>query len=213
MKENTPIVGRLVLLFVSGVTLSSVGCSSMAGTGALAGGGIGAATGALIGHATGNPKTGAVLGTALGAGVGTVIGADADERKQKREDEVRLAEANAAAANAPQFNGPLGMTDVIALSEQGVSDDVIINYLRQTNSTFKLSPNDLAFLREKKVTDRVVNEMINSGTRVGIRQAAPRTVIVQEQAPTTIIYERPYRPIYYAPPPPIGFGFSYRRYR
>jgi uncharacterized protein YcfJ len=206
-------LNRIVLLVIAGIVLSNAGCNSMAGTGAVAGGGIGAATGALIGHATGNPKTGAVLGTALGAGIGTAIGADADERKQKREDNIRLAEANAAAANAPQFNGPLGMTDVIALSEQGVSDDVIISYLRQTNSTFRLSPNDLAYLREKKVTDRVVTEMINSTNRVAIRPApAPRTVIVQEP-PQTVIIERPWRPYYYAPPPPLGFGFSYTRFR
>lgn len=203
-----------MLGLIAGLGLGSVGCSSMAGTGALAGGGIGAGVGTLIGHATGNPKTGAVIGGALGAGLGSAIGAEADERKQEREDQIRLAEANAAAANAPQFSGPLGMTDVIALSEQGVSDDVIINYLRQTNSTFKLSPSDLAYLREKRVSDRVVNEMINSANRVSIKAAPPRTVLIREPAPTTVIYEHPWAPVYVAPPfPAFGFSYNYVRLR
>lgn len=54
----------------------------------------------------------------------------------------------------------LGITDVVQFAKQGVSDDVIVNRIRQSQSTFSLSPADLAMLKENKVSDRVINEMI-----------------------------------------------------
>jgi uncharacterized protein YcfJ len=106
------------------------GCSSMNNTdkGVLAGGTIGAGTGALIGAASRHPGAGAAIGGLVGALTGGLIGHDMDRTEHRQQE--------AAAAQAARS---LGLTDVIYLSQQRVSDDVIINQIRTTGSTYTLS--------------------------------------------------------------------------
>jgi hypothetical protein len=196
----------------------STGCSTMSNTttGGLAGGALGAGAGTLIGAATGNPKTGALVGGLLGAGVGTAVGADADRQERA---EIRRTQAEIAQAQAAAQPGPLSMEDIVNMSKPNpqtgarVSDDVMVDYIRSSHSRFDLSPADIRYLTDNGVSDRVVREMMNTKTsRVSV--GPPRTVVVQE--PPVVVYERPYplyRPYYYAPPPPIGFGFSYVKVR
>jgi hypothetical protein len=202
----------LVLVVAAGCALST-GCSSMSNTekGMGLGGLIGAGVGTAVGAASGNTGTGAAVGGLIGAGVGGLAGADADARQQERAD-IRRVEAEAhAQATAQQ----VGMTDVIQLTQQGVSDELIVNQIRNSRSTFRLSAQDIVTLRDNKVSDRVISEMQHTQSRLGYAAPPPRTVVVRETAPTTVIYERgPYwgRPVYVAPhPPPIGVGFTYIR--
>ena len=189
-----------------GVAMSG-GCSTHAGTGALAGGGIGAGLGALVGSATGNPKAGAAIGGVLGAGVGTAVGADADQEKSNRANDLAIAQANAAEANAPMSRGPLTVEDVIRMSKTDpasntrVSDDVIINYIRTSNSVYNLQPQDLQYLSANGVSERVIIEMNNTRNRTQTRivsEPRTRTVIVREPAP---YYYDPYypQPVYVRP--------------
>jgi hypothetical protein len=220
--------GRVTIaLFAFGTALAT-GCESLrenrnAATGAGAGGLIGAGIGTALGAATGDPGTGAAIGAALGAGTGAAIGAEADYAERERKDAVRLAEADAAIASGPGPAGPVGMTDVIQMtnSQPPVGDDVIISYLRKNGGSFNLSPSDIAYLKQNHVSDRVINEMINCRPLVGVRPA-PRTVIVREPypPPPVVVYERPYywgpRPRYYVPHhhhhhPHVGFGVTIRR--
>lgn len=199
------MVGLIVLL--------STGCSHMSHTerGMGIGSALGAGAGLAIGAATNNPKTGALAGGLVGAGLGGIIGSEADE-KERQEAMIQQAalEAEMEAANAP-----LGLTDVIQLAQQGVGEQVILNYIRTTNSRFQLSPADIAHLHNSGVPESVINEMMNSSRR-GMEGPRPRTVVVRE--PQTIIYERPYfgpRPVYVMPPapPPFGMGFHYVKVR
>jgi hypothetical protein len=222
--------GRItVALLALGSTLAT-GCETMrenrnAATGAGVGGLIGAGVGTVGGAATGNPRTGAAVGAALGAGTGAAIGAEADYDERERKDAVRLAEAEAAIANGPGPNGPVGMTDVVQMAnaQPPVSDEVIISYLRKNGGSFNLSPSDIAYLKQNRVSDRVVNEMINCRPpQAGVRPG-PRTVVVREPyvPPPVVVYERPYywgphcwgpRPVYVAPPPPtFGVGVMIRK--
>ncbi len=195
----------------------STGCSSMNNTekGVGIGGAIGAGVGTIVGAATGNPKTGAVAGTLIGAGIGGLAGNDMD-KKEKAEADLRLAALQSQPVATS--TGPLGVQDIIDLAKQGVSDEVIINSIRQSKSSYNLSPQDLGMLKENKVSDRVVIEMQNSQNRprVAIHQQ-PRTVVIQEPPPV-VVYERPYwgpyyrQPYYYAPPPrpSVGVGVVFR---
>ena len=185
----------------------SGGCSTHAGTGALAGGGIGAGLGALVGSATGNAKAGAAIGGVLGAGVGTAVGADADQEKSNRANDLAVAQANAAEANAPLSRGPLTVEDVIRMSKTDpasntrVSDDVIINYIRTSNSVYNLQPQDLQYLSANGVSERVVIEMTNTRNRTQTRivsEPRTRTVIVREPAP--YFYDPYYPPPVYVRP-------------
>ncbi|MGL6095821.1 MAG: hypothetical protein ACRC7O_08515, partial [Fimbriiglobus sp.] len=112
---------------------------------------------------------------------------------------------------------------VVSLSQQGVGDDVLVNYIRSTHSRFDLTPGDIAHLHGSKVSDRVITEMMNTRNAApAVVRRQPRTVVIEEP-PTTVIYERPWGhprywgppPGYYCPPPPppIGLGFSYIKVR
>jgi hypothetical protein len=171
------------------------GCAGTSKTaqGAGIGGAIGAGTGALIGKATnGKAGQGALVGGLIGAGVGGLIGNEHDQR----EKEQLKAQAEAASS----ANGsPIGMSDVIQLTKEGRSDDLIINQIRTTHSTFQLSTEDLRTLSTNGVSDRVIMEMQNRRPD-RYPQPPPGRVIY---APATPVYVVPAPP---PPPPPVGFG-------
>ena len=172
------------------------------------GGGIGAGLGALVGSATGNPQAGAAIGGVLGAGVGTAVGAEADADKANRATDLAVAQAHASEANAPMSRGPLSVEDVIRMGKLDpatntrVSDDVIINYIRTSNSVYNLQPTDLQYLSANGVSERVIIEMNNTRNRTTTRIVGEpthtRTVIVREPSP---YYYDPYfpQPVYVRP--------------
>ena len=184
--------------FVSVLMMSlllTCGCSTMSETekGAGLGGVIGAGTGALIGNATGHTGAGALIGAGVGAVSGGLIGHAVDESEKK-------TDAKLAAAAAVQ-QGPMGITDVVNLAQQHVSDDVIISQIRSTRSVFQLSANDTIWLKQQGVSDLVVQEMLATASRY------PRRIY--SGAP---VYPQP---VYVVDPPPpvaVGVGFGYTRY-
>jgi surface antigen len=175
--------------------LLACGCSSMSDTekGVGLGGVIGAGTGALIGNATGHTGAGALIGAGVGALSGGLIGHAVDE--DKKETDAKVATALAAQ------QGPMGLTDVVYLAQQHVSDEVIISQIRSTHSVFQLSANDTVWLKQQGVSDVVVQEMLATASRY------PRRVYTA--AP---VYPQP---VYVVEPPPppvaVGFGFGYGR--
>jgi hypothetical protein len=172
------------------------GCATNAGTGATIGGLTGAAAGGLIGSRKGNALPGAVIGGALGAAAGGLIGHTQDKIEEKHKQEL--------AAVTP---GPMTINNVINLTQQGVSEDIIINQIRSTGSVFMLTDTDLVTLKQYNVSDRVIQVMQDSSRRRVVRPVVieDRPVIVHEPPPVVIVRD--------PPPPPIGVGFHYyRRY-
>ncbi len=156
----------------------STGCESMSNTAkdGLIGGGIGAGLGAAAGGGKG-----ALIGGLAGTAIGGLIGNDADnQQKHAQQARVMAAEAQANAVQGPQ----VGITDVIQMTKQGQREDIIINQIRGTNSTFQLSMADISLLQENQVSPNVIAEM---QTRRPMR-------VVQQQVVMPARY-------YYAPPP------------
>ena len=143
MRKNLLLIALLLPCFA--------GCSGMnnTGKGALAGGGIGGLVGAGVGSLSGNTGAGAAIGAGPGALTGGAIGNDAD-RDERR--------AKAIATHAAQ-NPPMSTQDVIYMAHNHTSDDLIINQIERTNSSFLLSPQDVVFLRSQGVSDRVIGFM------------------------------------------------------
>ncbi len=105
--------------------------------------------------------------------------------------------AAAPSSPAPASRGPMGVTDVAQMAQAHVSDDVILAQLQATGATFRLSAEDIIWLKQNGVSDRVVQQMQASGA------AAPATVAVVAPAP-----------VYVVDPPPrvyVGYGFYRRR--
>lgn len=191
------MIGRGVVAALLALTAAGAGgCASMNNTekGVGLGAAAGAGVGTLVGAATGNPKTGAVVGGLLGAGVGGAVGNNIDRKdEEKREVTQAVAVANAQAARR------MGLTDVAAMAAAGHDEQVIINQIRNTGSTFQLSPGDLDYLKSNNVPPRVIVEMQNAKPQPVVVRP-PRPVVVHESP--AVIYETP-PPYYYHRPRPV----------
>lgn len=130
-----------------------VGCQTKTGTGAIAGGALGAATGGIIGGGKG-----ALIGGAVGAVGGGLIGAALDEQDRKV-----MERTSPRTVDRMDRGEPLTISDVIKLSQGGVSDDTIIRYIRDTRTTYNLSQAQVRRLQQGGVSQRVINYMIDTG--------------------------------------------------
>jgi len=54
---------------------------------------------------------------------------------------------------------PMGVGEVIEMTRQGIREDIIINQIRATRSTFVLSTGDLSLLQSNQVSPNVITEM------------------------------------------------------
>ncbi len=184
-------LGFLTTLITGG--LGSAGCSTMNNTekGAAVGGVGGAAVGTAIGAATGRPLLGAAVGGLAGTAGGALVGNDIDRSEQHQRD-VQQAQAVASAqAQAQAQQRVLGMADIIRLSQQKLDDQVIINQIHTTGSTFQLTTSDLEMLQANGVSPQVIAAMQAARPVPGV------TPVVVGQPGPTVIYGGP--PVVAAP--------------
>lgn len=180
---------RSLWLVAAAALVLAAGCRSpyYADHGALAGGLVGAGAGAAIGQHNGNALAGAVIGSAVGAITGNAVGESIDED---------IARNNAIIEQrmGRQFSGAVTTTDVVAMSQSGLSEEVIVTHIRANGMAQRPQAGDLIALKNQGVSDRVINAMQQPPVpRVSQPvYAAPPPVIVEEH-----YYGRPY----YGPPP------------
>ncbi len=128
------------------VALALAGCQGITPTtGALGGGATGATAGGIIGHQSGRTTEGALIGGALGALSGAVVGLDKQAKSQN-----------------PSY---IPLTRIAEMSKQGTPDDVIISDIQKTNSRYALSSETIKYLQENKVSDRVINYMLETAPK------------------------------------------------
>ena len=135
------------------LTLTLSSCETKTQTGALIGAGGGALAGGLIGGGTG-----AVIGAGVGAATGALVGAALDAQ-----DRNKLQENSPSTLQKIDTNQPLSLYDVEALSKNGLRDEVIIEQIKTTNSTFHLSADQIIELKDAGVSQNVIEYMIETG--------------------------------------------------
>ena len=140
---------RIILfLLVLSLIFTGIGCQSMGEktkTGALIGGIVGAGAGGIIGHQSGHDIAGIAIGAVAGAIGGGLIGNQIDKADQKAKE------------TNPSY---LGIAQIIDMVSKGVSDDVIIDEIKKTNSVYNLTSETIAYLKENKVSDKVIDAML-----------------------------------------------------
>lgn len=57
---------------------------------------------------------------------------------------------------------PLGQADIISMTKAGVSDEEIIKRIDLSRSLFRLGSQDVIFLHDQGVSDRVINYMLDT---------------------------------------------------
>jgi len=190
----------LVLLLVA-----SSGCYSPyhADRGALFGGLTGAGVGALVGDAVGKPGAGALIGAGAGALTGGAIGASLDdiEARNRAEIEARLGRQLAA--------GSVTFADVIAMSQAGVADELIVNHVQANGAAQIPNSNDLIALQQAGVSTNVIRALQQPPAPVAAPVVAGPPVVVEEH-----YYGHPWHPhprYYYRGRhcgPRVGWGVS-----
>ncbi len=141
-----------ISLFLILLTLFITSCQSKTATGALAGGVIGAGIGGAVGGGQG-----ALIGGAAGVIGGGLIGASLDEQDRKA-----MEQSSPKTVDRMDRGEPLTINDVIRLSQGGVSDQTIIQYMQKTKSTYSLSQAQIRRLQEGGVSQKVINYMMDS---------------------------------------------------
>lgn len=195
------------MLFVA-VSLAASGCRSPyhADRGALLGGLTGAGVGALVGDASGNAGAGAVIGSAVGALSGAAIGQSLDDIEARNRAMIEQELGRKVASQAT-------VDDVIAMSRAGLGDDVIITHIQHNGVAGPINADALIFLKEQRVSDRVLNAMQQPPPRpVTVRQPAPTPVIVEEYhyGPVHPWHGYHHRRRHYGPHSGVHWGFSFR---
>ena len=91
---------------------------------------------------------------------------------------------------------PLSHQDIVNLTANGVTDDVIINQIRASGAIYHLSAQDLVNLTNSGVRQPVIREMQATASRPARQSYSAQPVYVVEPAPQ-----------------PVGFGVTYVRRR
>src|SRR6266851_4552125 len=129
-----------------------------------------------------NTDRGVLGGGAIGAGTGGLIGNSADRQEKKAQE----------AAAAAQAQRQIPLPDVVQMTQQHISDPVIINQIRSTNSSYVLSAQDTIWLKQNGVSDAVITEMMATAQRYPRRVYAPGPVYAE--------------PVIVVDPPPVAVG-------
>lgn len=82
------------------------------------------------------------------------------------------APSTPAPAQAAPVKLPYGVDDVLKLSRAQVNEDVTVNYIRNSGTIYNLAPNDIVYLRNEGVSDRVINTMLDQRKTVPAETAA-----------------------------------------
>lgn len=163
----------------------AVGCQSPYYTdqGAAIGGVGGAGVGALVGSASGHPVAGALIGAGAGALGGAAIGNGMDQIEARNRAQI------AAQLGRPLPPGGVSVNDVVAMSQSGVNEELIVNQIRTGGVSHPLQPAEIIALQQQGVSNRVIATMQTTPPPM------PRPVAV------------PAPPVYYYPPPPPYWGY------
>ncbi len=204
---NPRVVMAAWLLSIAAATS---GCYSPLYTdrGALFGGLTGAGLGALVGDSVGDAAAGAAIGAGVGALTGAAVGEALDEIDARNRAEI------AAQLGRPVQAGATSIDEVVAMSDSGVADQLIISHIRNNGVAGPLSAADVIHLHKQGVSTEVIQAMQSPPPRpVSIRRpGAPEPLIIEEHyygpPPHRLYRPQRYRRHYHAPGPSWGFSFS-----
>lgn len=164
----TALIGSMALAPLTG-------CQNLPGgkkeQGAVIGGAGGAVAGAVI--AKKNRGIGALIGGLIGAGGGYIIGASQEKVDDDKKDDASQAADRAVKnpagredvfrSNTADLNndGFVTMDEVVAMRTAGLSDGEMVARLRRTDQVFELSSQQQNYLRDRGVSQRVVDAMLD----------------------------------------------------
>ena len=82
-----------------------------------------------------------------------------------------------------------GVSQIIQLSKAKVSDDTIVNYIRNSGSSYGLEASQIVYLKQQGVSDTVINTMLNQPRQVA--PAAPQPAYYSTASSTATVVAQP----------------------
>jgi hypothetical protein len=101
--------------------------------------------------------------------------------------------------------GAVRVDDVVAMTRARVNEDLIVNHIAYHGPAAPLQPNDLIYLKQQGVSDRVVQAMQTTPPRALQPVPAAQPVLVQPAPPPVVVHE------YWDPYYPRGYYYHYPR--
>ena len=193
---------RAALLSTLCLPAAFCGCASPyhADRGAAFGGVAGAGLGAIVGAAVGDPLAGAAIGAGAGAITGAAVGSSLDGIEARNQAEI------AARLGRPVPAGATTMGDVVAMTQAGVDEPIIISHIHSRGVAQALQPADLIYLKNSGVSPAVIQAMQNPPAPAMIAQGPPPV------APVPVIVEEHYYDPWGPPPPPYWHHHHHPRW-
>jgi hypothetical protein len=92
--------------------------------------------------------------------------------------------ATSAAQTAP-VQLSYGVSQIIQLSKAKVSEDTIVNYIRNSGSSYGMDASQIVYLKQQGVSDAVINAMLNQPRQLA--QAAPQPAYSTASSTATVV--------------------------
>jgi hypothetical protein len=100
------------------------------------------------------------------------------------------AQPAAASQAAPQLS--YGVAEVVQLAHANVSEEVIVNYVQNSGNAYGLDANQILYLKQQGVSDRIVNTMLDQRSRLPAAQTvAPQNNPDNGNAQTATVVAQP----------------------
>ncbi|MEM6471656.1 MAG: glycine zipper domain-containing protein [Planctomycetota bacterium] len=210
------IIRRRLFALFAGLTFSFVPVSSSSlvygqtnqQRGATLGGIAGAIAGGLIGDHNDEAGAGAAIGGVVGAVAGGVLGNAADKDAILRQQRAAYYESQrqqyAQQQRVATLQAAVTLQDVIQMSRSGLSDQVIINQVRQRGFVGQLAVSDIIALHQQGVREPVITALQSAGAAPqpsagSISIARPPQPVVEQYRQPPVVIEQHVLPSY--PPP------------
>lgn len=199
-----PLSAFVLLSIFSLVPNASVLAQANQQRGATLGGLAGAIAGGLIGDHNDEAGAGAAIGGVVGAVAGGILGNAADKEAEMARQRAAYYRAQqqqyAAQQQAVTMQSAVTLPDVISMSRSGLSDQVIINQVRQRGFVGTLAVSDIIALHQQGVSETVITSLQSAGPPRSV-SVEPTPTIVQQHIhrPAPIVIEEHVLP-YYPPP-------------
>jgi hypothetical protein len=93
---------------------------------------------------------------------------------------------------------PYGVEDVLKLSQAQVSEDIVLSYIHNSGTIYSLNPNDIVYLRNQGVSDRIIGAMLDQ--RKAVEAASQASIAAAASAAAMAPPPQPmYAPTYSEP--------------
>lgn len=137
------------LILASLLAVVAVGCQPKTNSGSITG-----AFGTSVGEISGG-KGSLAAGT---SGTTVLLGSALDEQDRKI-----MEESSPRTIDRMEKGDPLTVNDIIKLHENGVSDETIVRYIRQTKTSYNLNQTQIRRMQNSGVSQRVIDYLLETG--------------------------------------------------